>query len=101
MGSIPSRFARRAALASSHVNGGTLYRKRNVMKSFRRYRTALAPVFALILSCGIAHAAELNPAAVTFKLPDQIDWKSPPGDDHGVRNAVLVGDPSKPGLMSS
>ena len=46
----------------------------------------------------IPRAAELNPAAVSFKLPDQIEWKAPPGEDRGARNAVLVGDPSKPGL---
>ena len=39
-------------------------------------------------------AAELNPAALTYKLPDQIEWKGTGGN----RNAVLVGDPEKPGL---
>jgi quercetin dioxygenase-like cupin family protein len=68
------------------------------MTSFKRRRIALLPVFAFILSCGAAHAAELNPAAVTFKLPDQIDWKSPPGDNRGVQTAVMTGDPSQPGL---
>jgi quercetin dioxygenase-like cupin family protein len=67
--------------------------------SLTRRSLALLPVFAPLLSPGLARAAaELNPAAVAFKLPDQIDWKMPPGDDHGVRNAVLVGDPSKEGL---
>jgi quercetin dioxygenase-like cupin family protein len=42
-------------------------------------------------------ATELNPAAVTFKLPDQIEWKSPPGNS-GSQNAVMVGDPTKEGL---
>jgi len=68
------------------------------MKSFTRRRSIFLPALALVLSCCFARAAELNPAAVTFKLPDQIEWKSPPGDDRGVRNTVLVGDPSKPGL---
>jgi hypothetical protein len=46
---------------------------------------------------GPASAAELNPAAVTFKLPAQIEWKSPP-ENPGVQNAVMVGDPAKDGL---
>jgi hypothetical protein len=67
------------------------------MTAFAR-RTILLASLTLALSGGFAGAAELNPAAVTFKLPDQIDWQSPPGPDRGVRNAVLAGDPSKPGL---
>jgi hypothetical protein len=43
---------------------------------------------------GPAAAAELDPAAVIYKLPDQIKWV----DRGGNENAVLVGDPSKPGL---
>src|SRR5262249_60710892 len=41
-------------------------------------------------------AAELNPAALTYKLPDQIKWNPPSAA--GSQNSVLVGDPSKPGL---
>ena len=43
-----------------------------------------------------AAAVELNPAAVTYKLPEQIPWKDNPNGANA--NAVLVGDPSKPGL---
>jgi hypothetical protein len=42
------------------------------------------------------HTAELNPAALVYQLPDQIKWNPPSAE--GVQNAVLVGDPSKPGL---
>jgi len=63
-----------------------------------RRSLAVLPLFALTRSCKRAHAATLNAAAVTFKLPDQIEWKTPPGDNRGVQNAVLVGDPSQPGL---
>jgi hypothetical protein len=42
-----------------------------------------------------AGAADLNPAAVTIKLPDHIQWKTSPS---GADSAVLVGDPAKPGL---
>jgi hypothetical protein len=41
-----------------------------------------------------ARAVELDPKAVIYKLPDQIDWKGTGGN----RSAVLVGDPAKPGL---
>ncbi|MBV8407068.1 MAG: cupin domain-containing protein [Alphaproteobacteria bacterium] len=42
-----------------------------------------------------AHAGDLNPAAVTYTLPDKIEWKQ-----GSARNqqAILAGDPSKPGL---
>src|ERR1700744_3870963 len=42
------------------------------------------------------HAAELNPAAVAYKLPDQIPWS--PVDARGSQYAVITGDLSKPGL---
>jgi len=48
----------------------------------------------LMLTVTIGQAAELNPAAVIYKLPDQIEWKGTGGN----RSAVLVGDPEKPGL---
>jgi len=54
---------------------------------------------ALLLAFGLAtpvHSAELNPAAVIYQLPDQIKWNPP--SPNGAQNAVLVGDPSKPGL---
>ena len=43
-----------------------------------------------------ARAADLDPAAVVFKLPDQIKWTENPAA--GNANAVLYGDPSKPGV---
>jgi hypothetical protein len=57
-------------------------------------RIATAVIVAGLLSP--AAAATLNPAAVIYKLPDQIQWKDNPNG--GNANAVLVGDPSKPGL---
>ena len=41
-------------------------------------------------------AAELDPRAVTYRLPDQIPWG--PVDARGAQNAVVVGDPAKPGF---
>jgi hypothetical protein len=41
-------------------------------------------------------AGDLNPAALTFKLPSQIPWVESPSGANA--QAVLVGDPAKPGL---
>jgi hypothetical protein len=61
----------------------------------RIWRTLALPVcFAAMLSIG--SAAELNPAAVVYKTPDQIPWG--PVDARGAQNAVVVGDPNKPGF---
>ena len=38
---------------------------------------------------------DLNPAALAYKLPDQIKWTDSPT---GSKAAVLLGDPEKPGL---
>lgn len=66
------------------------------MNRSKRRRLALSAL-TLCLSLGVARAAELNPAAVIYKLPDQIEWKDPLGAS-GAKTAVLVGDPSKPGM---
>jgi redox-sensitive bicupin YhaK (pirin superfamily) len=61
-------------------------------------RSAVAfSVLTLALVCSLARALELDPRAVTFKLPDQIEWKKA-GEYSGLEIAVLTGDPSKPGL---
>ena len=44
---------------------------------------------------GSVNAADLNPAAITIQRPNQIKWKA---NGEGAEIAVLVGDPSKPGL---
>ncbi len=46
----------------------------------------------------ISSAAELNPAAVVYKMPDQIPWG--PVNAAGAQTAVLVGDPTKPGFYA-
>jgi len=56
-----------------------------------------ALVLAIIGAAVTTRAAELNPAAVAFKLPAQIAWHDSPTNP-GVKQAVLAGDPSKPGL---
>lgn len=42
-----------------------------------------------------AQTNKLNPAALVYKLPSQIQWTE---DPIGAKTAVLAGDPSKPGL---
>ena len=56
----------------------------------------LLPTLIIAAAClATASAAELNSAAVAYKLPDQIKWTEGAG---GASSAVLFGDPSKPGL---
>ena len=66
----------------------------------RLWRFLLMPL-ALAGTLSMSSAAEvtpaaLNPAALVFKLPDQIPWS--PVDARGGQQAVVVGDPSKPGF---
>jgi quercetin dioxygenase-like cupin family protein len=44
---------------------------------------------------GAPPVPDLNPAMVTYQHPDQIKWT---GNSSGPQQAVLLGDPSKPGL---
>jgi quercetin dioxygenase-like cupin family protein len=66
------------------------------MSIFTRRQLGLLSFSSFVLSGGLARAASLDPAAVTYTLPDQIKW-SPPSAA-GAQNAVLVGNPSKEGL---
>ena len=67
---------------------------------FRQHAAIALPVAALVVACGLARAGELDPAALSYKLPSQIEWKTPPGAPAGVEAAVLAGDPSKPGFYA-
>ena len=49
------------------------------------------------MSASAAEAVTLDRAAREYKLPDQIPWKENPRNP-GVQQAVLYGDPDKPGL---
>src|SRR5262245_66248394 len=60
-------------------------------------RGCLTGAIATVVLAGTAGAVELNPAALIYKLPDQIQWRDPLGTS-GVNQAVLQGDPTKPGL---
>ena len=56
-----------------------------------------AGILLLVLAAGAAFAADLNPAALAYKAPDQLKWRDPTGAA-GINQTVLVGDPEKPGL---
>ena len=51
----------------------------------------------LTLAAAAVDSAELNPAALAYKLPDQLQWRDPTGAA-GVNQVILQGDPTKPGL---
>lgn len=73
----------------------------------RTYSRWLAPALAAaagaVITTGVflfnprttQAAVELNPKAISYKLPDQIKWRETAS---GSQEAVLLGDPSKPGL---
>ncbi|MGJ0484712.1 MAG: cupin domain-containing protein [Methylomicrobium sp.] len=64
-----------------------------MFRIFSKQKLALA--IGLSLCFGSVTAADLDPKAISIKLPEQIKWVANPG---GSESAVLVGDPSKPGL---
>jgi quercetin dioxygenase-like cupin family protein len=54
--------------------------------------------FAAVLGCfTAAHSAELDPAAVQIKTPDQFKWRNP--NMQAPNNAVVLGDPAKAGSL--
>ena len=61
-------------------------------KSYSR-RHFFAAAILLISSLSAAKATDLNPAALSYKLPEQIEWKMSEQTDE-----VLLGDPSQEGL---
>jgi hypothetical protein len=66
------------------------------MRSTRTLRRILALTICLGASLSISSATELNPAALLYKLPDQIPWG--PVNAAGAQSAVVLGDPNKPGF---
>ena len=50
---------------------------------------------AALITLGSGLSADLNPNALMYKLPSQINWVA---NASGASVAVLVGDPDKPGL---
>jgi hypothetical protein len=62
-------------------------------KLSRSVYLALAITFALV--CASPISADLNPAALAYKLPKDIPWVD---QGNGSARAILAGDPDKPGL---
>jgi hypothetical protein len=56
--------------------------------------TALLVVGLSVSASFSLRAADLDPKAITIQLPKEIKWTK----GNGSETAVLVGDPSKPGL---
>jgi quercetin dioxygenase-like cupin family protein len=56
----------------------------------------LVVALTLLAAGGTAHAGELDPATLAFKLPADFVWRDSTAYP-GLKNAVLHGDPSKPG----
>src|SRR5690242_19139388 len=68
---------------------------RRVSRMTRHLMKSLAFVPALLFAGGV-HAAELDPKAVVYTLPENIKWVE--NKQAGNAQAVIAGDPSKPGL---
>ncbi len=68
------------------------------MLSFRmRWQYGLvALAIVIFVSLGSDKAADLDPTAVAVKLPGNIQWTGSPTS--GAQSAILMGDPTKPGL---
>jgi hypothetical protein len=65
-------------------------------RSFVLRRAVLAAlVIGVFVWIGAVQASDLNPAAISYKLPDQIKWNESPA---GSATYVVSGDPTKPGL---
>jgi hypothetical protein len=70
--------------------------REEIMKFTRRFWRYLLVPLSLAGLLGVGSAAELNPAALIYKLPDQIPWG--PVNAAGAQSAVVVGNPDKPGF---
>jgi hypothetical protein len=70
--------------------------REKTMKATNRFWRYLAIPLSFAAMLSISSAAELNPAALVYKLPDQIPWG--PVNAAGAQSAVVVGDPTKPGF---
>src|SRR2546430_17608404 len=67
------------------------------MSSFSRRVLRGAGILLLLLGAGAAFAADLNPAALAYRSPDQLKWRGPTGAA-GVKQAGARGGPEQPRL---
>ena len=54
-----------------------------------------AVAIASVLTLGSVMSADLDPAAIKITMPDKIPWVE---NASGSANAILAGDPTKPGI---
>jgi hypothetical protein len=91
----PAEILMRTSMALLSFLRHTVSARRDIMNNpqmgQRFWLVVLASVMVVLL---MPAKADLNPAALVYKLPDQIEWKDTP---LGAKQAVLRGDPSKPG----
>ena len=59
-----------------------------MLKSSQRSKILVAGAAALFIGLGLVQGAEPDPKDVTYKLPDQIQWRGSPG---GPQQAILAG----------
>src|ERR1700760_306361 len=84
-------------IASARPNQGqSSFHGRKIMKITNKLWRFLLMPLALAGMLSMSSAAELNPAAITIKMPDQIPWS--PVDARGAQTAVVVGAPHHPGF---
>ncbi len=86
------------ALAGLPEAGISINQEESMFTSWmRRHYWVVALVIAVAVSVGSAKAPapELNPAAISYKLPNQVNWVH---GENGADTAILAGDPSKPGM---
>ena len=62
----------------------------------RSLRTLSLSLLAIAMTAGSIYAAEPDPEVLAYKLPTDLKWNENPIYP-GLKNAVLYGDPSKPG----
>ena len=71
--------------------------RQRIMSLGLRIRSFVLASIALAAWSYAAPGAELDPKALIFKHPEQLQWRDPTGAA-GVNQAILQGDPTKPGL---
>jgi hypothetical protein len=83
-------------MGQQHFGSPNISKMEATMKATSRIWRYLVIAISFAGMLSISSAAELNPAALVYKLPDQIPWG--PVSAAGAQNAVVVGDPTKPGF---
>src|ERR1019366_6373571 len=76
-----------------------MYHHKEIMMSLSSALRRFLPLslgLAAVAGFGAPKVADLNPAAIKVTMPDKIPWVE--NEKAGSAQAILVGDPSKPGL---